>query len=77
LWDIIEDGVSFPIDLEGMVVDRKSLIEAQTKIYIKHNIVHGILVEVLPHSEYTKVVDNSLLKPFLSHCVLLMKETNK
>jgi hypothetical protein len=35
-WDIIEDGASFPVDSEGMVVDIKSLTEAQRKIYIKH-----------------------------------------
>jgi len=32
LWDIIEDGVSFPLDSKGMVVDRKSLIDAHKKI---------------------------------------------
>ncbi|KEH17136.1 hypothetical protein MTR_0040s0040 [Medicago truncatula] len=34
-WDIIVDGVSFPIDSEGMVVDIKSLTEVQRNIYIK------------------------------------------
>jgi len=29
IWDIIEDGVDFPFDLEGMAVDMKSLTEAQ------------------------------------------------
>jgi len=35
-WDIIEDGVRFLVDSEGMVVDIKSLTKAQSKIYIKH-----------------------------------------
>lgn len=28
LWDIIKDGVRFPMDSEGMVVDGKSLSNA-------------------------------------------------
>jgi hypothetical protein len=31
-WDIMEDGVSFDVDTEEIVVDKKSLIEAQMKI---------------------------------------------
>ena len=62
LWDIIEDGIGIIVDVEGMVVDRKSLTEDQRKIYRKHHIAHGILVEVLPHSEYTKIVDKSTTK---------------
>jgi len=57
LWDIIEDGVTFPIDAEEMVVDRKSMTEAQIQIYRKHHVVHDILMEALPHLEYTKIVD--------------------
>jgi hypothetical protein len=58
LWVIIEDGVGFPVDAKGMVVDKKSLTEAQRKIYNnnnnkKHHRAHGILVKALPHSEYT------------------------
>jgi hypothetical protein len=59
LWYIIEDGVGIIVDVEGMVVDRKSLTEDQRKIYRKHHIVHGILVEALPYSEHTKNVDKS------------------
>jgi len=62
LWDIIEDGVGIIVDVKGMVVDRKSLTEDQRKIYRKHHIAHGILVEVFPHSEYTKIVDKSTTK---------------
>jgi len=58
-WDIIEDGVRFPVDSEGMVVDIKSLTKAQSKIYIKHQWLHGILVEYFPHSKYTNIVDKS------------------
>jgi len=62
LWNIIEDGVSFTIDVEGMVVDMNILTEAQSKIYKKHHKVHGIIVDALPHSEYTKIVDKSTIK---------------
>lgn len=58
-WDIIVDGVSFPIDSEGMVVDIKSLTEVQRNIYIKRQWLCGILVEDWPHSKYTKIVDKS------------------
>ncbi|AES98828.1 hypothetical protein MTR_5g073300 [Medicago truncatula] len=62
LWDIIEDGVIFSVVSVGMVVDRKSMIEAQRKIYRKHRIVHDVLVEVLLHPEYTKIVDKSIFE---------------
>jgi len=32
MWDIIEDDVNFHVDSEGMVVDRKSLIEAKKNL---------------------------------------------
>jgi len=62
LWNIIEDGVTFPVDAKEVVLDRKSSTEAQIKIYRKHPIVRDILVEALPHSEYTKIVDKSTTK---------------
>jgi len=62
LWDIIDDGVTFPVGFEGIMVDKKSLTEAQRKIYKKHHKVCGILVEVLPHSKYTKIVDKFTYK---------------
>jgi hypothetical protein len=65
LWDIMEDGVGFPVDPEGMVVDRKSLTEAQRYIYRNHHRVCAILVEALLHSEYTKIVDKSIAKGYL------------
>lgn len=69
LWDIIEDGVGFNIDFEGMVVNRKSLIVAQRNIYKKHHIIRGILVEYLPHSEYIQIVEKSTSKAiFESPC---------
>lgn len=48
MWDIIEDGVNFFVDVEGMVIDKKRLNEAQRKIYSKHHIVHGIFMDALP-----------------------------
>lgn len=49
LWNIIEDCVRFQVNSEGMILGRKSLIDAQKKIYRKHHKLRGILVEVLPH----------------------------
>jgi len=49
LWDIIEDGVSYVVDHEGVMVDRKSIFDVERKTYKKHHIVRGILVEALPH----------------------------
>jgi len=54
---------------ECMVVDRKSLTEAQRKIYRKNHSMHGILVEAMPQSKYTKIVDKSTTKAiFVSLC---------
>ena len=52
--DIIEDGVTFPVDAKGMIMDRK--------MYKKHHKVRGILVEALPHSEYTEIVNKFTTK---------------
>jgi len=54
--------MSFHVESEGMVVDRKSLTEAHRMIYMKHHKVRGILVESSPHSKYTKIVDKSTAK---------------
>jgi len=45
LWDIIEEGVSFEVNEESVLADRK-------KTYKKHPRVRGILMEALPHAEY-------------------------
>jgi len=36
--------------------------KVQRKIYRKNHRVRGILVDALPHSEYTKIVDKSTVK---------------
>jgi len=52
-----------------MVLRKKILTYVQKKNYRKHHRVHGILVEVLPHSKYTKIVDRSTAKSiFESFC---------
>jgi len=56
LWDIVEDGIEIEVDGEEMAHDRKSMTEAQKKLYRKHHRVHGIFIESLPYSEYTKIV---------------------
>ena len=53
------------------MADRNNLIEAQKKIYRKHRKVCGILGEVLPRSEYTKIVYKSTAKAiFESLCFI-------
>jgi hypothetical protein len=32
LWDIVEDGIEFEVDEEGMAHDRKSMTETQKKL---------------------------------------------
>lgn len=62
LWDILEDIIYIQVNSVGMVSDRNSLTPAQKKIYRKHHRVRGILVDVLPHSEYIKIIDKSTTK---------------
>jgi hypothetical protein len=62
LWGIIEDGVTFEADAEGIVTYRKCMTPAQRKIYKKHHIVRGVLMNALPHAEYTKIVNRSTAK---------------
>jgi hypothetical protein len=54
--------VSFDVDTEGIMVDKKSLTGDQRKIYKKHHKVRGILVYVFPYSEYTKILDKFTTK---------------
>lgn len=56
LWDTIEECVTFEVDEEGIVPDTKCLTHVQRKIYKKYHRVRGMLLDVLPHAKYTKVV---------------------
>ena len=62
LLDVFEDGPSFEVEEEGMVADRKKLIATQKKVYKKHHILKGILVEALLHGRYMKIRDMSTAK---------------
>jgi hypothetical protein len=77
LWDIIDDGVDFPVDVEGMVVDKKGLTETHRKIYVKHHKVRGILVEFLLIQIIPRLLKNLMLKPYLSLYAQHMKEISK
>jgi len=57
LWDVIKDGVLFPVDTKRIVPDKKSLSATQNSVYRKHHRVRGILVDALPHSQYTNILD--------------------
>lgn len=57
MWDIIEDAIDIPVNEVGMLTNRKTLTSAQKKIYRKHHRVRGIFVDVLPYSEYIKIIN--------------------
>jgi hypothetical protein len=54
--------VSFDVDTEGIMVQKKSLTGDQSKIYKKYHRVRGILVYDFPYSEYTKILDDFTTK---------------
>jgi len=70
LWDILEDGVGdLALDKEGVAIDRNKHIPAQKKLYKKHHKIRGILVASIPHTEYMKMSDKSIVKTmFASLC---------
>jgi hypothetical protein len=70
LWDILEDGVGdLVLNEEGVVVDRKKHPPALKKLYKKHHIIRGALVNAIPKAEYMKVSDKSTAKAmFASLC---------
>lgn len=57
LWDILEYGIDIQVNRVGMVSSIKSFTPTQKKIYRKHHRVRGILVDVVPHSEYIKIIN--------------------
>ena len=70
LWDILEDGVGdLALDEEGAAIDIKKHTPAQKKLYKKHHKIRGILVASIPHTEYMKMSDKSIVKTmFASLC---------
>ncbi|XP_050909755.1 uncharacterized protein LOC127123595 [Lathyrus oleraceus] len=62
LWDILEDGIDIPVNGVRMATDKKSLTPAQKKTYRKHHRVKGILVDIIRHSEYIKIIDKFTTK---------------
>lgn len=60
LWDILKDRIDFHVDGVEMVSDKKYLTPYQKKL--KHHRVRGILIDVLPHFEYIKIIDNTNAK---------------
>ena len=70
LWDILEEGIDIRVNGVEMVFNRKYLTPSQKKIYIKHHRVRGILVDVLHHLEYIKIIIKFTTKTiFKSLCV--------
>ncbi|WJX38864.1 hypothetical protein P8452_26483 [Trifolium repens] len=45
-----------------MTINRRSLSEAQKKVYINHRKVRYIMIEAIPYSEYIKLTDTSTAK---------------
>jgi hypothetical protein len=64
LWDIVDEGVTFDMDEEGVVSNakRKLFTTEQREQYKKHHKVKGILLDSLTHAEYLKIVDKSSAK---------------
>ncbi|KEH15595.1 hypothetical protein MTR_0758s0030 [Medicago truncatula] len=63
LCDVLEDGVGdLVLDEEGTTIDRKKHTTAQKKMHKKHHKIRGILVAALPHKEYFKMSDKSIVK---------------
>src|SRR4030066_2427776 len=62
LWDIIEDDINIVVDDEGKSADRKSLTEAQKKVYKKHHRARGIIMEVIQHEEFMRICNKSTAK---------------
>jgi hypothetical protein len=47
---------------DGMTINRRSLSEAQKKVYINHRKVKYIMIEAIPYSEYIKLTNTSTAK---------------
>lgn len=62
LLDILEDGIVIPFNGVGVVAEKKSFTPSHKNIYRKHHRVRSILIDVLPHSEYIKIIDKSTSK---------------
>src|SRR4030067_2120365 len=62
LWDIIEDGINIVVDDEGKSTDRKSLTEAQKKVYKKHHRARGIIIDAIQHEEFMRICNKSTAK---------------
>src|SRR4030066_734468 len=62
LWDIIEDGIDIVVDDEGKSADRKSLTEAQKKVYKKHHRARGIIIDAIQHEEFMRICNKSIAK---------------
>jgi hypothetical protein len=77
LWDIMEDGITIPVDEKGVAIDRKKLTDAQRKIYRKHHKVRGLIVDVLPHNEYLKLSDKLTATTIFNFFAQTMKVTRR
>src|SRR4030065_1042305 len=62
LWDVIEDGIDIEVDDQGKSADRKSLTEAQKKVYKKHHRARGIIIDVIQHEEFMRICNKSTAK---------------
>jgi len=77
LWVIIEDGVSFLVDSKGVVVDIKSLYDAQKRL-IESIIMFAIFwLRLFLTQSIPKLLINLLLKASLNLFAQPMKVINK
>jgi len=76
--DVLEDGVGdLALDEEGVAIDRKKHTHVQKKLYRKYHKIRGILVAVLPSTEYLKMRDNSTAKAMIASLCANHEGTNK
>lgn len=59
MWNIVENGIDFEVNIKGMALDKKVLTENQKQLYRKKHIVREIFVKALPSSEHMKIIDKS------------------
>jgi hypothetical protein len=70
MWNIVENGIDFEINIKGTALDKKVLTENQKQLYRKKHRVREIFVKALPSFEHMKTIDkstaNTIFKSFCS-----------
>lgn len=54
LWDLVINGYTHPTYDGGKKIDRKSMTEAQKKVFKNHHKARTILLNAISHTKYEK-----------------------